>query len=206
MRSLSLLGLLAVSACTMSDTDPLYSVFPNDKLELGPIAWDDTVSPWRSIGIVNETYFSIQLDNVTLEGDGADFIELAGVPVDGTPVPVRSSVAIRARVRPPATTGTSQWTTTDYDVLLKFDLSGTGQTDDATGEPDPTALVTFTEERRLTFRLLCDLDGDGYDAEACSGGTDCDDELERVSPDAEEVCDEIDNDCDGRVDEFCDEM
>ena len=56
-----------------------------------------------------------------------------------------------------------------------------------------------------------DLDGDGYgdDAsayEACSStdpmqGGDCDDSTALISPDAEEVCDGLDNNCDGSVDE-----
>jgi hypothetical protein len=58
-----------------------------------------------------------------------------------------------------------------------------------------------------------DSDGDGYGeavstataCEAPSGsvelGTDCNDYDESISPDAEELCDEIDNDCDGDTDE-----
>ena len=58
-----------------------------------------------------------------------------------------------------------------------------------------------------------DADGDGYgDPEntlrECtkpegyvSNGTDCDDTASNIHPDADEVCDEIDNDCDGQVDE-----
>jgi len=45
-----------------------------------------------------------------------------------------------------------------------------------------------------------DVDGDGYDDEAC-GGYDCDDSDPDVNPDADEVCDNgIDDDCDGFVD------
>ena len=44
-----------------------------------------------------------------------------------------------------------------------------------------------------------DLDADGYTAE--SG--DCDDTNPNINPGAEELCDGLDNDCDGRVDDGC---
>jgi len=45
-----------------------------------------------------------------------------------------------------------------------------------------------------------DADGDGYDAVA-AGGTDCDDTDYDVNPGATEVCNGIDDDCDGSIDE-----
>ena len=43
---------------------------------------------------------------------------------------------------------------------------------------------------------IVDSDGDGYTTEE-----DCDDSNELVSPEAEELCDGVDNNCDGQVDE-----
>jgi len=45
-----------------------------------------------------------------------------------------------------------------------------------------------------------DADGDGYCSEA-SGGSDCNDSNPNVHPGASEICDDLDNDCDGLVDE-----
>lgn len=47
---------------------------------------------------------------------------------------------------------------------------------------------------------LADRDGDGHDATQYGGG-DCDDEDEAVSPDAAELCNEVDDDCDGAIDD-----
>ncbi len=47
-----------------------------------------------------------------------------------------------------------------------------------------------------------DLDGDGYygyDSVTCATGTDCDDDNELVNPAAQEICDGIDNDCNGFI-------
>ncbi|MFH1723766.1 MAG: PKD domain-containing protein [Elusimicrobiota bacterium] len=49
--------------------------------------------------------------------------------------------------------------------------------------------------------VVDDADGDG--AYVCAG--DCDDSNSEIHPGAEEVCDAVDNDCDGTVDEGCDD-
>jgi hypothetical protein len=47
-----------------------------------------------------------------------------------------------------------------------------------------------------------DLDSDGYIAESC-GGNDCNDNVSAINPGAAEICDGIDNNCDGTIDEGC---
>ena len=64
-------------------------------------------------------------------------------------------------------------------------ILGCGDKDEAaeTGDPGDTAADV-------------DADGDGYGA-----AEDCDDTNNAISPDADELCDGVDNDCDGRVDD-----
>ena len=50
--------------------------------------------------------------------------------------------------------------------------------------------------------VCTDSDNDGYDDISC-GGDDCDDSDPTVNPGAPELCDEIDNNCDGVTDEGC---
>ena len=53
------------------------------------------------------------------------------------------------------------------------------------------------EEKEEVDPLTVDDDGDGFSEEQA----DCDDTNADLSPGATEVCDEIDNDCDGDIDD-----
>jgi hypothetical protein len=59
----------------------------------------------------------------------------------------------------------------------------------------------------VRYELVCDLDGDGSSAVACSreapGWGDCNDRDVRIRPDAPELCNQIDDNCDGQKDEGC---
>ena len=67
-----------------------------------------------------------------------------------------------------------------------------GIDDDCDGETDEGCGTDCVDE-----------DGDGYDAESqdCPTGDDCDDGNAAINPGAEEVCNQVDDDCDDEVDE-----
>ena len=65
-----------------------------------------------------------------------------------------------------------------------------------TGEVDSSSETGETDETGETGDPVVDADGDGHDADS-----DCDDADASAYPGAEEVCDDVDNDCDGEVDE-----
>ena len=67
-----------------------------------------------------------------------------------------------------------------------------------TPEEDVSAHLDVSPRPRFEVQLR-DLDGDGYWREGV--GQDCDDQDPRVHPDAAELCDGIDNNCDGTTDE-----
>ena len=77
---------------------------------------------------------------------------------------------------------------------------------DAARHPGATEECNLIDEDCNDATYGADADHDGFESSACCNGagncgTDCDDGLSTVNPTAAEVCDSIDDDCDGAVDE-----
>ncbi|MBT3218347.1 MAG: hypothetical protein HN348_04595, partial [Proteobacteria bacterium] len=79
-----------------------------------------------------------------------------------------------------------------------------GQADWATGcAGEVSTTVSYSIPVVLFNQASCDEDGDGFEKPAC-GGDDCDDDRPRVNPDAVEVCNGRDDNCDGLIDNEAD--
>lgn len=76
--------------------------------------------------------------------------------------------------------------------------------DDDCDDTDASTFPGAAENESSTW-CMNDDDGDGYGDDTVSGsviaGEDCDDGNDEINPDAEEIADRVDNDCDSEIDE-----
>ncbi len=99
----------------------------------------------------------------------------------------------------------SDLTDVDGDGFDSVDAGGTDCDDQ-----DPTTYAGADEtpydgiDQDCSGSDLTDVDGDGFDSVQIDGGTDCDDANPATYPGATEIDDDLDNDCDGSVDEELD--
>lgn len=85
----------------------------------------------------------------------------------------------------------------DGDVCTKSAECATGQCTTFLVDGDGDRYVSDKDTRTYLF---CGTTKKGYVSQATSKGNDCDDQNEAVHPTATEVCDGVDNDCNGKAD------
>ncbi len=160
-----------------------------DSLDLGHFTYQDTL-PTSSLQLTNASGVPLVVRSVTLEGYGAQVFVLSGAPQPETEM--------------------------DDDGMLNLTVAVTDQVEWQTGWYTPDLVVTAASAKRgdadlpdqtwslpVLVTVRCDIDGDGYDALVC-GGTDCADDDAEVHPGAEDTCNDVDDDCDGELDEIPD--
>ena len=138
------------------------------------------------------------------------------VPVDQgglRQAPTLTFAALVADDRDPASELVITWTweggeTIEGDMALDGDIASLALSSPGLGEHEVWIEVadddggTGGATARFTLSLPedADLDGDGF-IDAALGGMDCDDGDPEVNPSVQELCDGVDQDCDGQVDE-----
>ncbi len=195
------LWIVAVSGCGAGEPyEPRVTIDP-PTLDLG-IARYDRAPPYAFFTLSNVGRDKLLMSPEPQADEGADLLVTDVAPFSELlPAQTRViDVALDDR--------TWRWGTGTYDVdvVLEVAYFFTGQTPSEGTLPLTNTEPTVVRGRYLVnvaFEIDCDLDGDGFDAAGADGcgGDDCNDNDPDVSPAASEVCDGLDNDCDGAPDD-----
>jgi hypothetical protein len=206
---LSCLALLALMACQTTNTahEPFIEVLVDSTTD------DPTATP--SITLPDARYdVTPQFASFVLENTGADILYITPAPPEGEgsellvfDIPSYTQL-LPGQKMPVETTldrRTWRWSSGTYSPTLKVEARYffAGQPADQPEDPStteaPTSVATVLD-LTVNFTIDCDVDGDGVDAFEC-GGDDCDDRFDDVNPNAVEVCDGVDQNCNGARDE-----
>ncbi len=193
--------LLALVACAPSEPHPVFAELEVNEITLPP-AQHIAPSPSASFKVENTGASTLYVTAATSLSTGAGRELLvtdlnAYTPVSpGQRIPVKISLDPRKEL----------WDDGSFTVQFKLDVRYyfSGQADD---EPEPIGAGALPEviadirDLTVNFTIDCDLDNDGVEAAAC-GGDDCDDTKVGVRPGVDELCNAIDDDCDGAIDDF----
>ena len=193
--------VLALGACNAEKTLPEFEVLPGS-VDLPPVLWTDATTEWVYVSVLNTTYFELTISHVQIDGDAVALVEAGELPDETSHIPVRSAGLIPIHVRTPSAESRSTWDERSYTGELNFDVSGYTASDPTTGGADLSSFEIVSASVKIRATTRCDLDGDGDEARACGGG-DCNEDLAAVSSLAPELCDLVDNNCNGAADEGC---
>jgi len=182
-----------LSACSdVYDEAPTIGTSPGD-VDFGVVQVGAGVLT-QNVVLTNNDARDVSLLEIVMEGDTDYFFVTSTGGTD-----VQLPVLLQAQQ---STTVTVNFSVPDFDGAFGATAKFTFAT---ASEGGGCNCDSYTQEFRnvtvdITASTGCDADGDGYDGLACEGD-DCDDNDPAVHPGAEEVCDEVDNDCDQEIDE-----
>lgn len=187
-------GLLA--ACGVAQDPVLNVVLDTDSVDLGTVVPPTiaVVLPSAVVTVSNLGSGPACLTSAVLNGPMGRYVDLVDVEVPVRLEPGASAlVGVRLLSLP---------NILDTDLGLALDLGVVGVAADSTG-CDRT-VDGLSDTLSIPVYVLgdarCDADGDGQYDVAC-GGVDCDDADADVFPGAEERCNNLDDNCNGAVDE-----
>lgn len=196
---MSLLALGLLAGCFEPVGEPSISYYPFS-IDLGVIRPEGGRNPTVDFSVVNENRYRVTMAKLDIRGEAGQYLEV----IDSVKVDIDSRAAATSRIglkeREPLPK--RAWTSGEFEGEMDVKVSGFSRLDELTGDPDPESAFEILETIDVRMTVDCDYDRDGFDRAIC-GGVDCDDDIFGVNPDAEEVCNGIDDNCNGEVDEGC---
>ncbi|MCB9664618.1 MAG: hypothetical protein H6732_10940 [Alphaproteobacteria bacterium] len=179
------------------------------ELELSYTTVDVVLDPAEAVGrpasatltIANPHAYTLYVSPSTFVGEGTEVLTVQPSRRDQE-LPPEASLDLRVQFTPAA----EVWARGGIEGSLEL-IVGAFTSDANAGAPaearrqaDPSSWIAQKVSLPFTLSWRCDLDEDGVNGRTC-GGDDCDDTDAAIKPGAEELCDEIDNDCDSMIDE-----
>ena len=191
------------AGCASTDPDLLLSFYPTEIVS-PVINATDEILPKVSMALLNENAVNLDVSLAAVAGNAATVASLEP-GVSGKPISLAPGESLNFTFSPGRTlSGTDRrlWRTGEVEGIVRITAS-IGQTPSGgAANPLTNGRVQRTLDIPVVIPFNCDLDGDGADDPVC-GGNDCDDTTAGIGPAAAEVCDGVDNNCNGAVDEGC---